>query len=916
LHRLGLARYADVFRDNAIDLEILPQLTEADLEKLGVLLGHRKRILRALEDLRAAAPPAPSPAAPVRAEAERRQLTVMFCDLAGSTALSARLDPEDYREVITAYHRAVADVVRSFDGLVAKYMGDGVLVYFGYPQAHEDDAERAVRAGLACIDAVGRLDVKSVKLQARIGIATGLVVVGDLIGEGSAQEQSVVGETPNLAARLQALAESETVVIAAGTRRLLGDLFEYRDLGGVEVKGIAAPVPAWQVLRPSAVASRFEALRGAALTPLVGREEEIDLLVRRWARAKAGDGQVVLISGEPGIGKSRITAELEGRLRAELHIRLRYFCSPYCRDSALYPFIDQLWHAAEFGHSDPPTAKLEKLEALLSRAAPRDEDVPLLADLMSLAVSERHLLPNLSPQRKKERTLEALSRQLEGLARQQPVLMVFEDAHWIDPTSRELLDLTIERIRTLPVLLIVTFRPEFQPSWTGQSQVTMLTLNRLDRRDRSALVAQIVGGKALPDEVVDQIADRTDGVPLFIEELTKSVLESGVPLVGIPTTLHDSLMARLDRLASVRLVAQIGAAIGREFSYQLLRAVSRVREDELRAALARLVASELVFQRGAPPEAVYTFKHALVQDAAHGSLLRSTRQQLHAQIAEALEAHSPELMDSQPEIFAQHTLRPDSSKNPWPTGVRPVIRSTARSAMVEAVAQFQKGLDQLVQLPDTPERRRQELEFLSALGAVLQSVKGFAAPETGHAYVRARQVWEQLGSPSEFLQVPLGQSFYHSYRSEFDLALRVDEDLLRLSRQRNDAGGLVLGHFSSGRTLMLTGNMASSRFHLEQVLTLYDPDSHHLLIRQTGTHRYVNSLALLGNVLFCLGFPYQALARCSAAIAEARRLTHQPSLAASLNIGARILSLVGDNAALEERAKEVAALATEQGFSQ
>jgi len=624
----------------------------------------------------------------------------------------------------------------------------------------------------------------------------------------------------------------------------------------------------------------------------------------------------VVISGEPGIGKSRITVELERRLHAEPHIRLRYFCSPSHQDSALYPFVDQLGRASGFVPDDPPAARLEKLDALLGRAASLDEDVAFIADLLSLPASLRHPLPNLSPQRKKERTLEALLHQLEGLARQQPVLMVFEDAHWVDPTSRELLDLTIERVRKLPVLLIVTFRPEFQPSWTGQPQVTMLTLNRLDHRDRSALVAQIVGGKALPDEVVDQIADRTDGVPLFIEELTKSVLESGVPLVGIPTTLHDSLMARLDRLASVRLVAQIGAAIGREFSYQLLRAVSRVREDELRAALARLVASELVFQRGAPPEAVYTFKHALVQDAAHGSLLRSTRQQLHAQIAEALEAHSPELMDSQPEIFAQHTLRPDSSKNPWPTGVRPVIRSTARSAMVEAVAQFQKGLDQLVQLPDTPERRRQELEFLSALGAVLQSVKGFAAPETGHAYVRARQVWEQLGSPSEFLQVPLGQSFYHSYRSEFDLALRVDEDLLRLSRQRNDAGGLVLGHFSSGRTLMLTGNMASSRFHLEQVLTLYDPDSHHLLIRQTGTHPYVNSLALLGNVLFCLGFPYQALARCSAAIAEARRLTHQPSLAASLNIGARILSLVGDNAALEERAKEVAALATEQGFSQ
>ena len=522
LHSLGMQQYEAAFHDNDVDVEVLPEMTADDLINFGVTsVGHRRKLLAAIAALRSE----PVPAAPV---AERRQLTVMFCDLVGSTALSARLDPEDLREVIAAYHRAVAEVVAGFDGFVAKYMGDGVLIYFGYPRAHEDDAERAVRAGLGVIDAVGRLDVKSVKLQARVGIATGLVVVGDLIGEGSAQEQSVVGETPNLAARLQALAEPDAVVIAAGTRRLVGDLFEYRDLGAVEVKGIAAPVPAWQVLRPSVVASRFEALRGSALTPLVGRDEEIDLLLRRWARAKAGDGQVVLVSGEPGLGKSRITAALEERLHAEPHLRLRYFCSPYHQDSALFPFIDQLGRAAGFARDDPPAARLEKLEALLARAAPPDEDVAFLADLLSLPASERHPLPNLSPQRKKERTLEALIRQLEGLARQQPVVMVFEDAHWIDPTSRELLDLTVERVRSLPVLLIVTFRPEFQPPWTGQPQVTMLALNRLDRRDRTALVAQIAGGKALPDEVIDQIADRTDGVPLFVEELTKSVLESGL----------------------------------------------------------------------------------------------------------------------------------------------------------------------------------------------------------------------------------------------------------------------------------------------------------------------------------------------------------------------------------------------------
>jgi predicted ATPase len=476
--------------------------------------------------------------------------------------------------------------------------------------------------------------------------------------------------------------------------------------------------------------------------------------------------------------------------------------------------------------------------------------VAFLADLLSLPGSERHPLPNLSPQRKKDRTLEALIRQLEGLARQGPVVMVFEDAHWIDPTSRELLDLTVERVRSLPVLLIVTFRPEFQPPWTGQAQVSTLAFNRLDRRDRTALIEPIAGGKALPDEVVAQIVDRADGVALFVEELTKSVLESGLlreeadryvldgalPPFAIPTSLHDSLMARLDRLASVRQVAQIGAAIGREFPYALLRAVSALPEDELQAALARLVAYELVFQRGTPPDAVYSFKHALVQGAAHGSLLHSTRQQLHGQIAAALETHSPELMDSQPEIFAQHYAEAGLVEKSVACWNRAGRRSVARSAMAEAAAQFQRGLDQLALLPNSRERQQRELEFLSALGAVLQAVKGQGAPETGQAYAHARELWEQLGSPWEFLGVPYGQSRYHAVRGELDLAQRLDEDLLRLSRQRDDSAGLVLGHFSAGRNLMFAGRFASSRSHLDEVLALYDPISHRSLVHQAGNH--------------------------------------------------------------------------------
>jgi DNA-binding winged helix-turn-helix (wHTH) protein/predicted ATPase len=861
--------------------------------------------------------------------AERRQITAMSCEATGLAVRADGIGLEDLAEGIGAFQRAVAEIVGRHSGFVASSLGNSVLVLFGYPAAHEHDAERAVRAGLELCAAVRSLRSDAdVPMQCRIGIATGMVIIGDLAGAGEVWEHGTVGDAPDLAVRLQLSAQSDTVTIEPSTWRLIGNLFDCRDLGALDTNSDTEPICRWRVLGESLVANRFEALRGSKLTPLVGRDEEIDLLLRRWARAKSGDGQIVLVSGEAGLGKSRITEEFEERLHAEPHFRLRHFCSPYHQDSALFPVIDQLGWAAGFARDDPPASKLEKLEALLARTAPPDEDVALLADLMSLPASEHNHLPNLSPERKKERTLEALIGQLEGLAHEKPVVTVWEDAHWLDPTSRELLDLTVEHVRSLPVLLIVTFRPEFQPPWAGQPQVSMLALSRLDRRNSVTLITQIAGGKTLPDEVVFTIADRTDGVPLFAEELTKSVLERGLlreendryvldrPLqpLAIPATLHASLSARLDRLVSARRVAQIGAAIGRQFSYALLRAVSRLPEDELQTALGQLVASELVFQRGLPPDAVYSFKHALVQDAAHGSLLRKARQQLHAQTAETLEAYSPEIIESQPELLAQHYTEAGLVEKAVAFWGKAGQRSAARSAMAEAAAQFQKGLDQLALLPDIPERKQNELEFSCALGAVLNVVKGSAATETGQVYARARELWEQLGSPLEFVEVPCGQSRYHAHRGELDQAHLLAEDLLHLSRRRNDAAGLVMGHYSCGRNLMWVGSFASARSHLETVLALYDPNSHHLLVRQTGIHPQLAAQAALGIVLFCLGFPDQALAQSNKAIAEARRLPHPPTLAMTLGMDALLLSMIGDDVGLEQRVDGLVAIATDQGF--
>jgi class 3 adenylate cyclase len=730
LHGLGLQQYEQAFRENAIDDAVLLELTADDLKDLGVsLVGHRRKLLAAIAALRSESGPEPRAEARGVADtsiAERRHLTVMFCDLVGSTALSTRYDPEDLRAIIGTYHRCCTEVVERNGGFVAKYMGDGVLAYFGYPQAHEHDAERAVRAGLAVVETVPKLDTGAgVPLQVRIGIATGLVVVGDLIGTGAAQEQAVVGETPNLAARLQALAEPGTVVIAASTRRLTSGLFEYRDLGTVSAKGFGDPVQVWQVTGASAVESRFEALR-TATTPLVGRGEEIELLLRRCELAKAGDGQVVLISGEPGIGKSRIAETILERLSNEPYTRLRYFCSPHHQDSALYPTIMQLERAAGFRREDTAEQRLDKLEALLRRATnDLAEALPLLAALLSIPVADRYPSLDLSPQKQKEKTLKALLAQAEGLAAPQPVLMVYEDVHWSDPTTRELLDLLIDRVPSLSVLLIVIFRPEFAPPWIGRPQVTLLSLNRLPPRRRAEMIMQVTGGRALPKEIADQIVDRTDGVPLFIEELTKAVVESGIlteigdsyALAGpvaplaIPTSLQASLLPRIDRLAPTREVAQIAATLGRQFSHELISAVATMPKHQLDDALSKLVRAELIFRRGTPPDAEYTFKHALVQDAAYGTLLRSRRQQLHARVATTLESQFPEIAAAQPTLLAQHCDKADLIEKAIDYRLKAGQKAIEHSAMTEAEAQLRKGLDLLARMPDGTEHQQHELEL-------------------------------------------------------------------------------------------------------------------------------------------------------------------------------------------------------------
>ncbi|OSI48518.1 AAA family ATPase [Bradyrhizobium canariense] len=936
LRSLGLERYEQAFRENAIDEAILCKLTAEDLRDLGVTaVGHRRILLDAIAVLRAEpiGETTEHSVHPVRSggkapEAERRQLTVMFADLVGSTALSARLDPEELRDIIGAYHRHCAEVITISGGFVAKYLGDGVLAYFGYPQAHEEDAEQAVRAGLALIEAVAKLEAgHATTLRVRVGIATGLVVVGDLLGEGAAREQAVVGETPNLAARLQGLAEPNTVVIADSTRRLLGGLFDYCDLGTLPIAGIHYPVRVWRVVGASLVGGRFEALR-AASTPLIGREEEIALLTRRWERAKAGEGSVVLIVGEPGIGKSRIAQTLLEQLGEEPHTRLRYFCSPHHQHSALYPSITQLEQAAGFRREDTAETRLDKLIAVLALANQElSEAVPLLADLLSIPTGDRYPPLNFTPRKRKEKTLHVQLAQVEGLAAQQPLLILWEDIHWSDPTTLEPLDLLIDRAATLRILVILTFRPEFTPPWVGRPHVTLLSLNRLPPRHRAEMIAHVTGGKTLPPEIADQIIDRTDGVPLFIEELTKSVVESGwitdagdhysvtgplVPL-AIPTTLQASLLARLDRLAPTREVVQIAATLGRQFSHELINAVAEMSQPQLEGALEQLIRAELVFRRGTPPDAAYTFKHALVQDAAYSTLLRPRRQHLHGRIVITLERQFPDIAAAQPELMAQHCAKAglvEQAIEYWDKAGRLAVE---RSTMAEAAAHFGKALTLLGRLPKSPQRQSSELSLQLALAGALTAAKGWASPQAGEAYARARELCRDAPEGAQLARALAGaHSFLHN-RAEIRAAHQLADESAVLSEHRNDSDIKLITHRCLGVSLMFRAEYNRALHHLRQSLNLYN-EAEHRPPKLTPHDVRVTSESFVAWTVLLLGQPDQALAESQRALAWARELSQPYTLAFALHVNCVFHQLRGDEAILEERADELVPLATEHDF--
>ena len=862
LGKLDLEHLTAVFEQNQVTIDDLPLLSDSDLKELGVALGPRRRLLNAIADI--ARDGAGSKTAfgvnrrTAPADAERRQLTIMFVDLVGSTELSARLDPEDMRDVIRTFQDASAGVITRFEGHVAKYLGDGILAYFGWPRAHEDEAERAGRAALELVRKIEELKTQpSVNLQVRIGIATGLVVVGDLIGEGGSEQDAVVGTTPNLAARLQTLAEPGSVVIAEVTARLAGAELELRSMGAKSLKGLPGPTEVFELIGERASVSRFEARTGRTPQLMIGRDQELAFLVERWSQAKAGEGQAVLLTGEAGIGKSRISKALLDAVATEAYTSIRYQCSPYYTDSALWPAIQQLIHAAGFVGDDETGTKLDKLEALLAQAGDDFGDTAtLMARLIGIEDQDRYGPLNLTPRAQRLRTLGVLVEQLLGLSDRQPVLMLLEDAHWIDPTTLELLEQCLERIASARVLIVITSRPDQQPELGEYAHLTNVQLKRLRRSAARAIVARL-GGEDLPDEMVETIITRTDGVPLFVEELTKAILETGE--TSIPESLHDTLMARLDQNYDVKEIAQTAAVIGRNFSYGLLRAVAGKSESELHSALKKLIAAEMVFPHGQRTELHYNFKHALVRDAAYQSLLKSKRQSLHARIFETLESDFPYVVEMQPELLAHHCTEARMVETAVGYWRRAADRALQKSASLEAVRHYKKALNQLASCPNSPQRTKDELDLQLGLGVASILPKSHGSEEVRIAFARAEELCRETSDTTRHFRALRGLWHWHSVSAYFQEAALLAEQLSTLASRSGGPAHRLMAHRIMGYTKLTLGEYESGKEQFALALELYDPSEQENYVLSHGEDPGLWCYAYLAWVDDWLGNRDQAL---------------------------------------------------------
>ncbi|NOT56629.1 MAG: AAA family ATPase [Deltaproteobacteria bacterium] len=860
---------------------------------------------------------------------ERRQLTVMFCDVVGSTALSTQLDPEELREVIRAYQKVCAAAIARFEGYLAKYLGDGLLAYFGYPLAHEDDAQRAVRAGLEIAGAFREMPPQKESLQplqVRIGIHTGLVVVGEMGAGDTRESMAVVGETPNIAARLQEIAGPNTVVISATTQRLIEGQFESQPFGSPLLKGIDTPIAVYHVQSERQGTSPLAGR--AILTPFVGREQEVGLLFDRWEQVKEGRGQVVLLGGEPGIGKSRLAYILREHVTSEGSLLYEARCSPYHQHSALYPLIEVMQRTLLLTRQDTNDEKVLKLERALALYN-MQETLPLFTALLSLPTPPQYPPLNVTPQKQKERTLQALLQVMLAQAERQATVSVWEDLHWADPSSLEFLSLLIEQLPMTKLLLVLTFRPEFTPAWKPRSHISQLVLNRLGKKQVEVMIEKVAADKELSADVVEQIRVKTDGVPLFVEELTKSVVEAGrqvtgnegqdgktVAALGIPATLQEALLARLDRLSTARPVAQLGATLGREFSYELLHAVFSLSETEVQTALTKLVEAEILYQRGSGHQTRYFFKHALIQDTAYQSLLKSTRQQYHRQIAQVLQEQFPATTEAQPELLAHHYTEANLIEHAIPYWQQAGQKAVERSANVEAVAHLTRGLELLKALPGTPARAHQELTLQLALALPLTVTKGYGTPEVEAAATRALELCRQVGETPQLIPALFNAWWFYLFRSEFQTARELAERLISVAQRVDDSAALAVAHRLLAQVLYLWGEGVSARTHLEQALALYNPQQSRSLIARFGVDWGVNGFAILAHVLWVLGYPDQARTRKRVGLTVVQEIAHPLTTALFWGWDSHVHQVLREAQAVQQRAEALIALSNEQGFPQ